>query len=101
MVDDTRRIDVGVGDGTLCSHGDLDDHRETLLVFGEGGEVGGELLRQHREDAGGCVHGGRVDPGMRIDGGVCLHDGGDIRHGDENLHRTTVGGYRDRELVEI
>jgi hypothetical protein len=82
-------------------HGELADHRETVDVRAERGEIGGEPLGQHRVDAARHVHGGGVGRGVLVDRGAARHQGIHIGDADRDLDRAVGQPLGDLDLVQV
>ena len=68
MIADARPVDVRALQGAVRADDHFHDHGQALLVEIQGGEIGGKLLRQHREDLGRRVHRGRVVARVFVNG---------------------------------
>ncbi len=100
-IDHHRLIDVRFTHRSVGIDRHLDDDRQPLLTLRQRREVGGKLLRKHREDLGSGVNRRGVGRRVTVDRGTLLDDRVDVGHRDEDLHRAALGRHRDRELIEI
>ena len=98
---DARPVDVAADDRAVGADLEVDDERDALLAFVEGGEAGGQLLGQHRKDARRGVDRGRVLLRVVVDGRAALDYRVDVGHGDETAHFPAAQVFGDGELVEI
>ena len=94
-------IDLGGADGARRVDDHLHHHRLTVLALVQGREVGGEPLRQHREDAGRGVDAGGVLRGVAGRWPAPRREGVDISNGHPEPARPVGQGLRHRELVEV
>ena len=101
VVDDARAIDVAARRCAVRPDRHIDDHREPLPALAEGGEVGRQLLGEHRKDFGRRVHRGRVRLRVAVDRGALPHDRVHVGDRDQDRHRVAARRLGDRELVEI
>ncbi|MEJ0005268.1 MAG: hypothetical protein WDM77_02470 [Steroidobacteraceae bacterium] len=58
------------GDAAIAGDDHFYDYRQALLVLNQGSQIGGELLRKHRENASCGVNRGGVLAGVLIDRGA-------------------------------
>ena len=78
------------------------DHEGDPLAFEvERGQVGGELLRKHREISPRRVDGGRVLARVLIDGRSLPDQGSDLRDGHPKREAVAGQGLGHRKLVEV
>ena len=94
-------IEVRCGYRRVGGDRHLDDDGEPVFVLGERGEVGRELLGQHREHFRGRVDRRRVGPGMAVDRRAGGDQRIDVGDGDEDRRRAIRPRLRGRELVEV
>jgi hypothetical protein len=100
LIEDTRAIHVRLRHLALGVDGHLDHDGEPILVLVQRREIGRELLRQHRKDAGGGVDRGRVRARVLVDRRAFLDERIHVGNRDQDL-RGVAERFRDRELIEI
>ena len=84
----------------LGVHDEFGDHRGAVLVLVERGEIGGELVGQHGEVAGGGIDGLGLMRGVLVDGGVLRHGCRNVGHAD--AHTDAAGdALGPLDLIEI
>jgi hypothetical protein len=79
----------------------LDHDRAAVLSRVQRGEVGGEALREHGEDEGPGVDGGRAVAGVAVGGGVLVHQLVHVRYGDEEPDVVVGQPLRHLDLVQV
>jgi hypothetical protein len=89
----------------LHAAGGADDHvhhdGQAILTGVQRGEVGRELLGQHREDFGRRIDRGGVLTRVRVDGGAGCHQCVHVRDGHADSDRVAGEGVGDRQLIQI
>jgi hypothetical protein len=101
VIQDARPVDVGAGHRAVRADRHLDHHRQPLLGLVQRGEVGRELLGQHREDPAGRVDGGRIGARVVVDRRALGDESIDIGDRDQDLHRAAGERLGDAQLVQV
>src|SRR4051812_38109801 len=79
---------VAFGDTAVILNDHFGDDRESVLSLVEGGDPRGEILGQHREDAGLGIDGYCVESRMAIDRRVLCDRSVDVRYSHEHANIT-------------
>ena len=101
MIADARPVDIRALHGAVRADHHFDDNGQALLIEIQGGEVGGKLLGQHREDLGRRIHRGRVVAGVLVDGRPVLDERVHVGHGHTDLDGVSGQGLGDGELIQV
>ena len=85
MIADLCQIDIRILEGSIHADNHFDDDGKAIFPFIQGGEVGGKLFGNHRENHARGVNRGGIMPRMFVNGCSIFNERIYIRHSNQDL----------------